>query len=178
MPPSPKKIYQINFRFYFRIANMWEHRGHLFVNRAHNTQGGKTTTKKLCFKAQFHLSLAHPLHIWLLFPITHADIFIGGGERETVRAEEAPVKRLSRSRGSLWMIGSTLNNLGFLVPNAPCSSGFCPPAAAVTLHYSQSAKWNIILNICIVISSVTLTRTRVNKAINHPGTSKFFCNSS
>lgn len=65
-----------------------------------------------------------------------------------------------------------------LAPLAPCSLGFCPPAAAVTLHYSQSAKWNIILNICIVISSVTLTRTRVNKAINHSGTSKLFCNSS
>lgn len=66
-----------------------------------------------------------------------------------------------------------------LAPLAPCSLGlFCRPAAAVTPHYSQSAKWNIILNICIVISPVTLTRTRVNKAINHSGTSKLFCNSS
>lgn len=41
----------------------------------------------------------------------------------------------------LGVVCSTLNNLGFLVPNAPCSSGFFVlPAAAVTLHYPQSAK--------------------------------------
>lgn len=54
----------------------------------------KTTTKRLCFKAQFHLSLAHPLHIWLLFPITHADIFIGGG-REKLSAPRKPLSSAS-----------------------------------------------------------------------------------
>lgn len=83
----------------------------------------------------------------------------------------------------LWPLGSALSSpstLNAFWPRLlPVVWGFfCPPAAAVTPHYSQSAKWNIILNICIVISPVTLTRTRVNKAINHSGTSKLFCNSS